>query len=54
MAELLPLLHPVRLARGAFRGDLGWLALWDLTYIVLLSGLLLRSARKIVRARLTS
>ena len=54
LAELLPLLHPVRLTRSAFQGQLGWLAVWDLAYILLVSGALLLSARGIVRRRLTS
>ena len=54
VAEVLPLLHPVRLARAAFQGDLGWIALWDLGYIVVVSGVLLAWARRGVRRRLTS
>jgi lipooligosaccharide transport system permease protein len=54
VAEVLPLLHPVRLARSAFRGDLGWIALWDLAYIFLLSGILLPWAFRSARRRLTS
>ena len=54
VAEVLPLLHPVRLARGAFRGDLGWVALWDLAYILVVSAVLLAWSRKTVRQRLTS
>jgi lipooligosaccharide transport system permease protein len=54
VAELLPLLHPVRLVRGAFRGDLSLLALWDLGYILAVSGGLLIWARRAARARLTS
>jgi lipooligosaccharide transport system permease protein len=54
VAEILPLLHPVRLARGAFRGDLTILALWDLAYILAVSGLLLVWARRAARARLTT
>ena len=46
LAEALPLLHPVRLARAAFSGDIGWIALWDLGYIVVLSAVLLAWARK--------
>jgi lipooligosaccharide transport system permease protein len=52
IAEVLPLLHPVRLARSIFRGELGWVALWDLAYIVGVSALLLLWARKSVRRRL--
>jgi lipooligosaccharide transport system permease protein len=54
VAEALPLLHPVRLARSAFaaHADLG--SLWDVAYIVGISLLLLAWARAAVRARLTS
>lgn len=54
VAEILPLLHPVRLARLAFRGEASPIILWDLTYIVVVSALLLMSARRSVRNRLTS
>jgi lipooligosaccharide transport system permease protein len=54
VAEGLPLLHPVRLARSAFRGDLSWIALWDLAYILVVSAALLAWARRTVRRRLTS
>jgi lipooligosaccharide transport system permease protein len=54
VAEVLPLLHPVRLARSAFRGEPSWLVLWDLAYIAGVSCVLLVWARRIVRARLTS
>ena len=55
MAELLPLLHPVRLARGAFRGSTSpWLMLWDITYILSIALALLWYARTRIRARLTS
>lgn len=54
MAEVLPLLHPVRMARAAFRGDTSLLLLWDLAYMLLLSSLLLAWARRSVRQRLTS
>jgi len=54
LAEVLPLLHPVRLARAAFRGELGWLALWDLAYIGAVSGVLLAWARRRLREKLSS
>ena len=54
VAEVLPLLHPVRLARAAFAGELGWIALWDVTYILVVSGALLHWSRGAVRARLTN
>jgi lipooligosaccharide transport system permease protein len=55
VAEVLPLLHPVRLARAAFRGH-GSLTLiaWDVGYIVVLSVVLLTFARRAVRKRLTT
>ncbi len=54
VAELLPLVHPVRLARDIFQGTLSWLAVWDLTYMLGISALLLGWARRAVRARLTA
>ena len=54
VAEALPLLHPVRLARSAFQGDFSWLVLWDIGYCLVLSGLLLLWARRSVRRRLTN
>jgi lipooligosaccharide transport system permease protein len=54
VAELLPLLHPVRLARSAFRSQLGWLALWDLFYIGAVSAALLYFARRTLREKLTT
>lgn len=54
VAEILPLLHPVRLARSAFRGEASILLLWDLIYIVVASALLLAWARRGVRRRLTN
>ena len=54
VAEALPLLHPVRLARAAFAGRLRLLALWDLAYILGVSALLLGWARGAVRRRLIS
>lgn len=54
VAEALPLLHPVRLARSAFAGELSWVALWDLAYILVLSTALLATARSAIRRRLTS
>jgi lipooligosaccharide transport system permease protein len=54
IAEVLPLLHPVRLARAAFTGEFSVLVLWDLAYILGASFLLLLWARRIVRARLTN
>jgi lipooligosaccharide transport system permease protein len=54
VAEILPLLHPVRMARAAFRGDVSPVLLWDLAYLLVLSSLLLTWARRSVRRRLTS
>ncbi len=52
VAELLPLLHPVRFARAAYDGALGPLQLWDLAYILGVSAALLAVARREIRARL--
>ena len=59
LAEALPLLHPVRLARFAFYGARNGYPsalhlLWDLAYIVLVSGGLLLYARRWMRKRLTT
>ncbi|HWP23459.1 MAG TPA: ABC transporter permease [Candidatus Binatia bacterium] len=54
VAEALPLLHPVRLARSSFTGEFSFLALWDLAYTLGASLLLLACARQSVRRRLTS
>lgn len=54
VAEALPLLHPVRLVRGAFRGEVSVVALWDLAYILAVSAALLAWARRAALARLTS
>ena len=55
VAELLPLLHPVRLARTAFRGDgSALLVAWDIFYIVAFSAMLLAFARRQAYRRLTS
>jgi len=52
VAEALPLLHPVRLARAAFQGSWSWLQLWDLTYLVIATWVLLGVARRGMRERL--
>jgi len=54
VAEALPLLHPVRLARAAFRGEPSLLLLWDFGYLLVISTLLLLWARRSVRQRLTN
>jgi lipooligosaccharide transport system permease protein len=53
-AEVLPLLHPVRLMRAAFGGEISWILLWDLAYIVVASGSLLAIAMRMTRRRLSS
>ena len=53
LAELLPLLHPVRLVRHAFRGEVAWVLVWDAVYIVVLSAVLLGVAARVTRRRLT-
>ena len=53
-AEFLPLLHPVRLTRAAFHGTFTPVALWDVAYVLGVSGALLLWARRGVRRRLTS
>jgi lipooligosaccharide transport system permease protein len=55
VAEVLPLLHPVRLARAAFSAhfDLATVV-WDIGYILVVSGVLLRLAVSAARRRLTS
>lgn len=54
VAEALPLLHPVRLARAAFRAEFSPVLLWDLTYLAGVSILFLVWACRSVRARLTN
>lgn len=54
VAEVLPLLHPVRIARAAFRGEARAILWWDLAYIVGVAALLLAWARRAVRRRLTN
>jgi len=54
IAEALPLLHPVRLARAAFKGEASWLVVWDLGYIIVASAALLVLARRSVHHRLTN
>jgi len=53
VAELLPLLHPVRLARAAFRGEMSMLVLWDIAYIVLVATVLLLFGVRRMHHRLT-
>ena len=54
VAELLPLLHPVRAARAAFAGTIGWQTLWDVGYVLGVSALLLAFARRTIHKRLTA
>ena len=54
VAELLPLVHPVRLTRAAFQGEIHPRWLWDVAYVVGLTSLLFLSARRTIRRRLTS
>lgn len=54
VAELLPLLHPVRLSRAAFQGEASPILLWDAAYILAISALLLMWARRSMRQRLTN
>ncbi len=54
IAEILPLLHPVRLTRAAFAGELTWLVAWDLAYMVFVSAALFLWARRSMRRRLTN
>ncbi|MBI2999108.1 MAG: ABC transporter permease [Deltaproteobacteria bacterium] len=54
VAELLPLLHPVRIARASFSGQALPILLWDLCYIVAVSMLLLARARGRIERRLTN
>lgn len=54
VAELLPLLHPVRAARMATRGVFSPVGLWDLAYVAGISAVCLLWARRSVRKRLTN
>jgi lipooligosaccharide transport system permease protein len=54
VAEVLPLLHPVRFARSAFAGEVGWTAVWDVGYALVVSAGLLALSVKAMRRRLTS
>ncbi len=54
VAEVLPLLHPVRMARAAFSGTASPIILWDLAYTIGVSVLLLALAHRSVRKRLTN
>ncbi len=54
LAEALPLLHPVRLVRAAFRAEASLLLVWDVAYVLVLSALLLWIAARVTRRRLSA
>ena len=54
VAEALPLLHPVRLARASFSSEFSSIVVWDLCYMLGASVGLLLWARRSVRRRLTN
>ena len=54
VAEVLPLVHPVRLMRAAFRGEASLVLVWDVFYSLALSAALLALATRIIRRRLAS
>ena len=54
VAEALPLLHPVRLARASFNGEFSVMLLWDVAYSLGMAFLLFIWARHSVRRRLTN
>ena len=54
VAEALPLLHPVRLMRSAFRGEASPMLLWDVVYSLALSAVLLAIAARVIRRRLAN
>ena len=54
LAEALPLLHPVRLMRAAFRGEADPVLLWDVLYSLAISAALLALAARVVRRRLAN
>lgn len=54
VAEALPLLHPVRLVRHAFRGEASWLLAWDVAYVLVVSAALLVVAARVTRRRLST
>jgi len=54
VAEALPLLHPVRLARASFNGEFSVVLLWDVAYALGVAFLLFIWARQSVRRRLTN
>ncbi len=54
VAEVLPLLHPVRIARATFSGEFSPVLMWDVAYLLTVSILLLAWARRGVWQRLTN
>lgn len=54
VAEALPLLHPVRMARAAFHAEASPVLLWDTAYVLAFSALLLAWAWRTVQRRLTT
>jgi lipooligosaccharide transport system permease protein len=54
LAEVLPLLHPVRLIRHAFRGEWSPILIWDLAYVLGLSAVLVVFAARAIRRRLAA
>jgi lipooligosaccharide transport system permease protein len=54
LAEVLPLLHPVRLIRHAFRGEWSPILIWDLAYVLGLSAVLVVFAARAMRRRLAA
>lgn len=53
VAECLPLLHPVRLARAAFHGQPSAALIWDVAYILGLSAVLVAYATRLMQRKLT-
>ncbi len=53
LAELLPLLHPVRLMRAAAAGEWQGILLFDVLYIAVVSALLFGIAARVTRGRLS-
>ena len=53
IAEVLPLLHPVRLARAAFHGAPSAMLFWDVAYSLALSAALLAYAARLMQRKLT-
>jgi lipooligosaccharide transport system permease protein len=53
VAEALPLLHPVRIARSGFADGLTPQLAWDLGYVLAISALLLAWSRRAMHRRLT-